>query len=411
MLQYPGRLLHGVQPLQPLDRRNPNDAGAKSIDASHLPEDFTLLQITPALDAGGVEQATLDMAAEVARLGRRSLVASRGGVMEGGLARAGAELIRLPVDARDPLNLVLNARRIARVVRDKGVSLLHVRSRAPAFSALIAARMTGTPLVATYHGIYSARSGLKRWYNGIMTRGDRVIANSIFTRGHIIVEHGVDASMIALVNEAVDTDYFDPDTVSPERIAAVRATWGLPEDDRRLVILMAARLTGWKGHAIAAQAFERADIGDRAVLVLTGTMDTGARGGLLASISPRARLTGPCADMPAAFLAASLVVAPSTQAESFGRTVVEAQAMGRPVLASAIGAHTETVVDGETGWLVEPGDIDAWAGALTRALASSPDVYARMGEAARERARRIYSLPAMYAATFEVYRQVLEAAA
>lgn len=385
--------------------------GAKSIDASPLPEGFTLLQITPALDAGGVEQATLDMAAAVARVGRNSLVASRGGAMEGELFRAGAELVRLPVDARDPVSLLLNAHRLARVIRERGVSLMHVRSRAPAFSALMASRTTGVPLVATYHGIYSARSGLKRWYNGVMTRGDRVIANSAFTRERILAEHHVDVSRIALVSEAVDTAFFDPDTVSPERTASVRASWGLADDDLRPVILMAARLTGWKGHAIAARAFERASLGDRAVLVLTGTRDGGAQGAALAAISPHARLVGPCADMPAAFLAASLVVAPSTQAESFGRTVVEAQAMGRPVLASAIGAHAETVIDGETGWLVPAGDVDAWAAALTRALATPTARLASMGQAARQRATRLYSLPAMYAATFEVYRQLLEAAA
>ena len=385
--------------------------GAKSIDASNLPEGFTLLQITPALDAGGVEQATLDMAAAVALVGRCSLVASRGGGLEGELIRAGAELIRLPVEARDPVSLLLNAHRLARVIREHGVSLMHVRSRAPAFSALMASRMTGVPLVATYHGIFSARSGLKRWYNGVMTRGDRVIANSAFTREHILAEHRVDAGRISLVSEAVDTAVFHPDTVTPDRIATVRASWGLADDDQRPVILMAARLTGWKGHAIAAQAFERAGIGDRAMLVLTGTRDGGAQGAALAAISPHARMVGPCADMPAAFLAASLVVAPSTQAESFGRTVVEAQAMGRLVLASAIGAHAETVVDGETGWLVAAGDIDAWTAALTRALATPMDTLARMGETARARATRLYSLPAMYAATFEVYRQVLEAAA
>lgn len=382
--------------------------GAKSIDASPLPEGFTLLQITPALNSGGVEQATLDMAAAVARVGRSSLVASRGGALEGELFRAGAKLIPLPVDARDPVSLLLNAHRLARVIREHGVSLMHVRSRAPAFSALMASRMTGVPLVTTYHGIYSARSGLKRWYNGVMTRGDRVIANSAFTREHILAEHCVDASGIALVSEAVDTAFFDPDTVSPERIAAVRASWGLADDDQRPVILMAARLTGWKGHAIAARAFERASLGDRAVLVLTGTRDAGAQGAALAAISPNVRMVGPCADMPAAFLAASLVVAPSIQAESFGRTVVEAQAMGRPVLASAIGAHAETVIDGETGGLVKAGDIDAWAVAMTRALATPSDRLERMGRAARVRATRLYSLPAMYAATFEVYRQVLE---
>jgi glycosyltransferase involved in cell wall biosynthesis len=348
------------------------------------------------------------MAGAVARLGRRSLVASRGGRLEGALAERGGELIRLPVHARDPISIAANGARLTSVVRREKASLIHVRSRAPAFSAWLAARATGAPMVATYHGIYSARSGLKRWYNAIMTRGDAVIANSDFTRRHIVAEHGIDPDRIALVPEGVDIDRFDPDAVSPGRVAAIREAWGLAPDDGRTVILMAARLTGWKGHSILAEAFERLPNRDGAVLVMTNATDGSPLAMSLAAACPSARLVGECSDMPAAFLAAHLVAAPSTQAESFGRSVVEAGAMGRPVLASALGAHAETIAVGETGWLAAPGHIAAWTAALDTALSAPPERRAAMGEAARARATRLYSLPAMYAATFAVYRRVLE---
>jgi glycosyltransferase involved in cell wall biosynthesis len=348
------------------------------------------------------------MAGAVARLGRRSLVASRGGRLEAALAQEGGELIRLPVDSRNPVRVAANGARLAAIVRRERASLIHVRSRAPALSAWLAARATGAPMVATYHGIYSARSGIKRWYNAVMTRGDAVIANSEFTRRHILAEHRIDADRIALVPEGIDTDWFDPGAVSPGRVAAIRAAWGLAPDDDRTVVLMAARLTGWKGHGILAEAFERLPDRDRSVLVIANGLGRSPLATSLAAAHPSARLVGNCADMPAAFLAADIVAAPSTQAESFGRSVVEAQAMGRPVLASALGAHTETIAAGETGWLAPPGDVPAWTAALAAALSTSAGVRAAMGRAAREKVVRLYSLPAMFAATFAVYRRVLE---
>ncbi len=156
-----------------------------------LPAKFTLLQVTPALESGGVEALTVDMSSAAVRAGARSLVASRGGRMEAALAQGGGALIRLPVDSRNPLTMLANAVRLRRLIRDEAVSLVHVRSRAPAFSAIRAARRAGVPVVATYHGIYSAGSSAKRWYNGVMTRGDAVIANSAFTRDHIAAEHGL----------------------------------------------------------------------------------------------------------------------------------------------------------------------------------------------------------------------------
>jgi glycosyltransferase involved in cell wall biosynthesis len=381
----------------------------RPIDAPPLPDDFTLLQVAPALDAGGVEQATLDMAGAVARLGHRSLVASRGGRLEARLAARGGKLVRLPAHAKDPFRLAVNAARLAVVVYRESVSMIHVRSRAPAFSALLAARVTRTPVVATYHGIYSARSGLKRWYNAIMTRGDTVIANSAFTRQHIIAEHSIDPDRVALVPEGVDTDRFDPAAVAPRRVAAMRAAWKLTPDDDRIVILMAARMTSWKGHAVLAEAFEQLPNRDRAILVITNASNGSPPARTLSKVCPSARFVGDCADMPAAFLAADLVAAPSTKAESFGRLVVEAGAMSRPVLASSLGAHTETVVEGETGWLARPGDVAAWAATLAAALDTSIERRWAMGRAARERASRLYSLPAMFDGTFAVYRRALEA--
>jgi len=381
-----------------------------------LPSDFTLLQITPELDTGGVEQTTVDMARAVVAAGGRALVASRGGRLEPALAEAGGELVRLPVHSKNPLALLANARALEAVIRRERVSLVHVRSRSPAFSALRASRRAGTPVVATYHGVYGARSPLKRWYNGVMTRGDKVIANSGFTRDHLIREHRVDPARVATIPRGIDLARFDPQAVTPERIDAVRAAWGLPPGDPRAVILLAGRLTRWKGQGLLVEALKRlkARGQDQFAAVLAGDSQgrDGFRAELAAAIAEaglegQVRIVGHTHDMPAAYLAADLACAPSLAPEAFGRTAVEPQAMGRPVLAAQHGAAEETVVDGETGWLVPPGDPEAWADALEDALAAGPHAWARMGQEGVVRVRSLYSVDAMAQATLAVYAEVL----
>jgi glycosyltransferase involved in cell wall biosynthesis len=375
------------------------------------------LQVTPRLEGGGVEQVTLDIAAAVARAGRTSLVASQGGRLEGRLTATGAELIRMPVQSKNPFTLAANAARLAAVIRKREVSLIHVRSRAPAFSALSAARATGVPLIATYHGIYGSGSAVKRWYNAIMTRGDLVIANSAYTRAHVVFEHHLDLARVAVVPEGIDVDRFDPGRVSAERVAAIRAAWGLTENGRHKVILLAGRLTRLKGQRLLVEAVGRYAGRDDVLVILAG--DAGRdeyraeieAAAAVAGLSHQVRLVGPVDDMPAAYLAADLVVAPSTQPESFGRTVVEAGAMRRPVIASAHGGPAETIVHRKTGWLAPPGDVDAWCVAIDTALSQNEEAVAAMGRAARTRVKRLYSLAAMCEATFDVYRRVLGARA
>ena len=371
--------------------------------------------MAPRLEGGGVEQVTLDTALAVARAGAHSLVASWGGRLEDGLESGGAELVRLPAHSRNPVTLATNGARLRRLIAARGVSLVHVRSRAPAFSAIWAARRAGVPVVTTYHGIYQARSPWKRWYNGVMTRGDLTIANSNFTRDHVVSQHGLAPERIAVVPEGIDTDRFDPVRVTPERIAAVRAAWGLDPADPRPVLLLAARLTGWKGQRVAIQALARLAGPDEPLLVLAGKAEKPAELASLRAaaarfgVADRVRLVGLADDMPAAYALADLVLAPSTLPESFGRGVAEAAAMQRPVLASPLGGPAETVVDGETGWLVAAGDPDAWARALAAALAATPEARERIGLVARARIVQGFSLAAMTAATFQVYRRLLDA--
>ena len=385
-----------------------------------LPPDFTLLQVVPELETGGAEQTTLDIARAVVSAGGRALVASRGGRMAAQLEADGGQLVALPLQSKNPLVMAANAVHLARLIRRERVSLVHARSRAPAFSALWAARATGTPWVATYHGVYGARSALKRWYNAVMTRGDLVIANSNYTRDHVQAEHRVDPRRLVTISRGVDLQRFNPDRVHPDRVRTLRSAWGVADDETRTIFLLAGRLTRIKGHLIIIEAAEQLKAAGREdFIVLFAGDDQGRteyRAELLkridqADLADMVRLVGHCTDMPAAYLLADVALLPTTVPESFGRAAVEPQAMGRPVIASAHGGTVETVIEGVTGWLVRPGDVSAWAGAI--ALATEMTVKSRgdMGRAGMARARRLYPVAAMCTATLAAYEQVLEARA
>lgn len=380
---------------------------------------LTVLQVTPALDAGGVERTTIEMAEAVTRAGGRALVASRGGRMEGELASVGGELFPIPADTKNPFEMVANVGRIEDIARRNGVRIIHARSRAPAWSALFAARNLKIPFVTTYHGVYNAKSPLKRFYNSVMARGDVVIANSDFTRAHVMREHKIMPNRIVAIPRGVDLARFDPAAVDPARVATMRELWGLSPADARPVVLLPARLTHWKGQTVlidAAAILEKERPG-AAVYVLAG--DSQGRQEYVSDLHDRARKKGVAAavkivghlvDMPAALAAATVAVFPSTDAEAFGRAAVEAQAMGVPVVASKMGGLAETIVDGDSGFLVPPGDPRVLAMAVDRVLALSPEQRKHMGQRGAVRVRVRYSVEALQTATLAVYERLLKGA-
>ena len=383
-----------------------------------LPPDFTLLQVVPELETGGAEQTTLDVARAVIQAGGKALVATRGGRMTARLEADGARLAQMPVQTKNPLVMLGNAARLADLIRREKVSLVHARSRAPAFAALWAAQATKTPFVATYHGVYKAKSDLKRWYNAIMTRGDLVIANSDYTREHVLAEHGLNPDKVISIPRGIDLDRFNPSWVTADRIESLRRSWGVAADDRRTKFLLAGRLTRIKGHlTIIEAAAQMKAAGHSGFLVLFTGDDQGRTGYgeelvkaiAEAGLTDQIRITGHCDDMPAAYLVADVAILPTIVPESFGRAAVEPQVMGRPVIASNHGGTVETVVDGVTGWLAEPGDPGAWAAAMTRAMELGPGKRLEMGLAGMNRTRQLYRVDAMCAATLGAYEQVLDA--
>lgn len=376
-----------------------------------------ILQVVPALDAGGVERTTIDIAAALARAGFTALVASEGGRLEPELRAAGGELISLQAASKSPLTIAGNIARLTAVVRGRGVKLVHARSRAPAWSASMAARRAHVPFVTTYHGIYNAGNPVKRLYNSVMARADAVIANSEWTARHVRAEHRVAPGKLHVIPRGVDLARFDPGGFAPDRVAGQRAAWGAGDDD--IVVLLPGRLTRWKGQRVLidALALLRRDgmLGNiRAVMTGDAQGRAGYEGELRAALAAagldgRATLLGHTSDMPLAYLAADIVLSASTDPEAFGRVAAEAGAMGRPVIATDHGGARETVVAGETGLLARPGDARDLAQAIAALAGLDAQARAEMGARGRAHIVARYSLERMCADTLAVYRGLIGA--
>ena len=369
-----------------------------------------LLQVLPALRSGGVERGTLEIAEAQIAAGFRAIVASAGGEMVPALEALGARHITLPLTAKSPWAIWRNAAALAALARAEGVALIHARSRAPAWAALIAARRLGLPFVTTYHGAYNEGFPGKRLYNSVMARGDRVIAISHFIADLIHARHGVAEAKLRVIPRGVDPRRFDPALVGAERLDKLRTAWGLPEG--RPIIMLPARVTRWKGQMVLVEAMARLPGDSLALLVGDAEERPAFKAELLAraqglGLQDRVRLVGHATDMPAALMLANVVIHASTDAEAFGRTVIEAQAMARPVIASDLGAPRETVAEGITGWRIPPGDAAALAEAIGKALALPPSEIAALGARARAAVLSGYTTEAMQAATMAVYRELL----
>ena len=372
---------------------------------------MNVLQVIPELDAGGAERTTIEIAEAVVAAGGTCLVASQGGRLEGELQAVGGRLIRLDMKTKNPITIWRNAARLARLIEAEEISIVHARSRAPAWSAWLAARRTGRAFVTTYHGTYQARSGLKRWYNSVMARGDRVIANSAFIADHVRSEHGVGEDRLRTIPRGVDLVRFDPARVSVAAVAAMRSRWGVAAGE--IAALLPGRLTAWKGQAFLIAALAGFAPVRPVVLVCAGDSQgrDAYRDGLEAAAAQagvRLVLPGHETDMPTAYKAADMVLCPSLQPEAFGRTATEAQAMGALVIAADHGGARESVAHGETGFRAAPGDVEAWRQAITAALALDAETRRALAAAARIRVETQFSTRALQQAALQVYRELLQ---
>jgi len=372
------------------------------------------MQVLPNLNGGGVERGTIEMAAALKNAGWNSLVVSGGGTMVYELERLGVPHITLPVASKNPLVMFQNIGRLKKVIEEYNVDIVHARSRAPAWSALAAARKTGCRFLTTFHAAYTRGGFFKNAYNSVMARGDKVIAISDFIAKHIVQNYGVQEDKVVTIPRGVDCKKFNPAAVSAERIIKMASDWQLP--DGVSIVMLPGRLTRLKGHELLIRALAR--LKDRNVLALfvgAGEGREAYRGELNSLVRDlemegKVQIKDYCSDMPAALMLADVIVSASTVPEGFGRISVEAQAMGRPVIATAHGGSLETVVDGETGWLVPVGDEEAMSNALESALGMSSDERERVAAKTRQHVTETFTIDSMCGATLSVYAQLMEQA-
>jgi len=372
-----------------------------------------VVQLVPALVRGGVERGTIEMARAIIEAGGRAVVISGGGPMVRHLDRLGATHHQIPVGVKNPLSWGGIRRQVRRVLVDEGADIVHVRSRVPAWIALPAAKSLGIITVSTVHGRFQNSSMLKRIFNGKMLMTDHIIAISNYVKSQIERQFGEKGKKLSVVPRGVDTEVFDPAAVAQSRVIRFVDSIALPEDQP--VIMLPARPTAWKGHETLLRALAKiADKPFNCVLLgaadgKPGFVDHLTQTGMKLGLEGRFRLTHGVDDMPAALMAADIVAMPSVTPEPFGRVSLEAQAMGRLVVAFDHGGAAESIIHGKTGWLATPVEEDSLADCLAKALDFTVKQRETMAAETRSHIESGFSTDLMCSRTIAIYARLLKA--
>jgi len=381
---------------------------------------LTALILAPTLHAGAADAGAIDLVRILRRNGHRAIVASNGGRLENEVAAAGAEFVRLDVADFNPIFIARAALALKRLVREKHCDIIHAHGRAAAWAGHIVARATGVPLITTWHKGYREQNVFKRLYNSAMVRGERVIAVSDQIAELIAERHGTPAAKIAIVPASVDLARFDPAAVAPERIEAMRRSFGVKGDTK--VILVVGRMLRRKGHHVAIKAVHRLKASGLKdfVCVFAGedqgrTHYTGELWDLISATGTAdvVRLAGAVEDMPAAYAAATVVVSAAVQPEGLQRAILEAQAMARPVVVSDLAAGPDVVLappavpeERMTGLRVPSDDDTALAAALIRLFSLSDAVRSGIGRRGREWVAGHFDAASIERAVLALYAEV-----
>jgi len=371
---------------------------------------LSVMQLLPELNSGGVERGTLEMGQYLAQHGFTSIVVSAGGRLVEQLEEEGSEHYEKPIGSKSPVSL-LYLWSLRRLIKKKRVNILHLRSRMPAWIGYVVWKMllpgSRPILVTTFHGFYSVNA-----YSGIMAKGEGVIAISNSIKKHIYENYGREHN-VRLIFRGVDSDYFNIESVSQERLTHLSKSWGV--DSQKPVLMLPGRLTRLKGQEIFLKSLLLVKNSNYQALLVGDIEENQNYVAELKkfisenNLSDRVRLVGHCTDMPASFLLADIVLSTSSlEPEAFGRTSVEAMAMGKPVIATAHGGSLETIVPGVTGWLVEPSDPKSLAAAIDEALSMKNEDLVKLGENGMERVKQNFTAKTMCAKTVLFYKDLLK---
>jgi glycosyltransferase involved in cell wall biosynthesis len=369
--------------------------------------ELRILQVLPALNAGGVERVTLDMVTALHQIYPTTYVASEGGSLLPELEQRGGIHLPLPLASKNPFQMARNAHSLVRLIRFHSIQAIHARSRAPAWSALWAARWAKIPFITTYHGAYASSNLAKAFYNSVMARGDRVIAISEFIAKHIQRHYPTSFPRVRLIHEGIDTEEFNPPHISQQEILDFRKAWDIPPT--AIVFLLPGRITRIKGQTIFIDALRRLSNPHVVGVILGQDQDN-------SSYPAEVRLQ--CRGLPIrliphisrpriAYAAADFIVCASLAQEAFGRVTAEAGSMERVSISTNHGATVELCQHAKTGFLTPPGDARALADAMTHAMKMSPEDYQTMGKAARAHICENFSLKRMCSKTIELYKELI----
>ena len=382
-----------------------------------MPSKLKVLQVIPKLGYGGAEIGCYDLAHYLYENDCSSYIVTSGGTLIKYINRKKVKLIRLPVQSKNPILILLNAIILTIIILILNINIVHARSRAPAWSCLIATKITGRKFVTTFHGTFNFKSNIKKFYNSVMVRSNLIIAGSNFIFSHINENYSKylkPEKKFLVIFRGINTDYYDPKKIKEQDEVQLINKWKI--DKEKKVILLPARLTAWKGHEIFLEALNKLKINEpqkKFIAVILGS-DQGRKiyKKRLIRLVEQYRLINDVIFidnfelMPIAYKISDIVISSSIEPEAFGRVAVEAQAMEKPIIASNIGGSNETIIDEKTGFLYPAGNSDILSQKLFHIFDLNEVTLKSMGIEGRKNVIKKFNVEKMCFSTYSEYKKL-----
>ena len=383
-----------------------------------MSSNLKVLQVIPKLGYGGAETGCYDIAHYLPENNCESFIATSGGELLKFVDRKKVKIYRLPVQSKNPILILINAFILVGIILFNNISLVHARSRAPAWSCFLATKITRRKFVTTFHGTYKFNNNIKKIYNSIMTRADLIIAGSNFIFSHIKQNYSkyLDGKKkLMVIFRGINVDYFDPTTKIDIDEKKLLKKWDIEKDKK--IILLPGRLTSWKGQEVFIEAINLVNIelGYEAFYAVILGSDQGrdlykkklVRLSEQYRLSKQIRFIDHCKDMALAYKVSDIVVSASTEPEAFGRVAVEAQSMEKPIIASDIGGSKETIVDEKTGFLYQAGDAKSLSNKILKILYMDETLLKSIGAQGRKNIVQKFNVEKMCFSTYSEYKRLL----
>jgi len=382
-----------------------------------MPSKLKVLQVIPKLGYGGAEIGCYDLAHYLYENDCSSYIVTSGGTLTKYINRKKVKLIRLPVQSKNPILILLNAIILTIIILILNINIVHARSRAPAWSCLIATKITGRKFVTTFHGTFNFKSNIKKFYNSVMVRSNLIIAGSNFIFSHINENYSKylkPEKKFLVIFRGINTDYYDPKKIKELDEVQLINKWKI--DKEKKVILLPARITAWKGHEIFLEALNKLKINEpqkKFIAVILGS-DQGRKiyKKRLIRLVEQYRLINDVIFidnfelMPIAYKISDIVISSSIEPEAFGRVAVEAQAMEKPIIASNIGGSNETIIDEKTGFLYPSGNSDLLSQKLSHIFDLNDETLKSMGIEGRKNVMKKFNVEKMCFSTYSEYKKL-----